>query len=199
MPRSMLSRWKMPMTSTLVRVSRLPVGSSARMIDGSLIERSRDRDTLLLAAGKLVRIVVVPLTEPDGRERRHRALVALGELHLASAVVEERQFDVVERGRAREQVEALEHETNLPVPDRRELVFGHPRHILAVQEVLAAGRPIQAAEDVHERGLAGAGRTRHGDELTLLDVEVRAAQRADDDLTDGVGLEQVPNRDDRHQ
>ena len=37
MPRSRLSLWKMSMTSMLVRVSRLPVGSSARMIDGSLM------------------------------------------------------------------------------------------------------------------------------------------------------------------
>ena len=37
MPRSMFSRWKMSITSTLVRVSRLPVGSSASRIDGSLI------------------------------------------------------------------------------------------------------------------------------------------------------------------
>jgi hypothetical protein len=28
------SRWKMPITSMLVRVSRLPVGSSASRIDG---------------------------------------------------------------------------------------------------------------------------------------------------------------------
>ena len=36
MPRSMFSRWKMPITSMLVRVSRLPVGSSASRIDGLL-------------------------------------------------------------------------------------------------------------------------------------------------------------------
>ena len=38
-----------------------------------------------------------------------------------------------------------------------------------------------------------------GDELALLDVQVRAAQRADDDLAHGVGLDQVPNGDDRHR
>ena len=37
MPRSLLSRWKMSITSMLVRVSRLPVGSSASRIDGLLI------------------------------------------------------------------------------------------------------------------------------------------------------------------
>ena len=37
MPRSWFRRWKMPITSMLVRVSRLPVGSSASRIDGLLI------------------------------------------------------------------------------------------------------------------------------------------------------------------
>ena len=37
MPRSMLSRWKIPMTSMLVRVSRLPVGSSASRIEGRVM------------------------------------------------------------------------------------------------------------------------------------------------------------------
>src|SRR5919199_1802751 len=35
-PRSRFRRWKMAMISVLVRVSSAPVGSSARMIDGSL-------------------------------------------------------------------------------------------------------------------------------------------------------------------
>ena len=65
MPRSMFSRWKMPITSMLVRVSRLPVGSSARRIDGSLIERARDGDALLLAARELIR-------DSGGRARRGR-------------------------------------------------------------------------------------------------------------------------------
>ena len=34
MPCSLLSRWKIAMISSLDRVSRLPVGSSARMMDG---------------------------------------------------------------------------------------------------------------------------------------------------------------------
>ena len=83
MPRSMFSRWKMPITSMLVRVSRLPVGSSASRIDGSLIERARDRDALLLTAGQLVRDSGrYAFAEADGLERLHGALVPLGRLQL---------------------------------------------------------------------------------------------------------------------
>ena len=137
--------------------------------------------------------MVVALAEADRRERVHRPLVPFGRLHLAAAVVEQRQLDVVERRRARQQVEALEHEADLPVPDQRQLVLRHPRDVLAVEEVLAAGRPIEAAEDVHQRGLAGPRRAGDGHELARLDVHVGAAQRADDDLADGVGLDEVSN------
>ena len=136
MPRSMFSRWKMPMTSMLVRVSRLPVGSSARMIDGSLISARAIATRCCWPPDSWFGIVVVALAEADGLQRLHRALVPLGGLHLAAAVVEQRQLDVVERRRAREQVEALEHEPDLPVADHRELVLRHPRHVLAVEDVL---------------------------------------------------------------
>ena len=63
MPRSTFSRWKMSMTSIDVRVSRLPVGSSASRIVGCVDQRAGDRDALLLAARELVREVVKPFTE----------------------------------------------------------------------------------------------------------------------------------------
>ena len=64
-----LSRWKMPITSMLVRVSRLPVGSSASSSARIVDQRAGDRHALLLAAGELVRVVV----EPRRRARRRRA------------------------------------------------------------------------------------------------------------------------------
>ena len=138
-----------------VRVSRLPVGSSARRIVGLGHERARDRHALLLAARQLIGEVVEPVAQADRRQRIHRALVALGRLHLVGAVVEQRQLDVVERRGPRQQVEPLEDEPDLPVADDGELVLRHARDVLAVEDVGAARRPIEAAEDVHQRGLAG--------------------------------------------
>ena len=95
-----------------VRVSRLPVGSSARRSGGSCHERAGDRDALLLAAGELVRRVVQAIGEADGSQRLERAL---GPLAGRDAAVDERQLHVLERGGARQEVEPLEHEPDQPV------------------------------------------------------------------------------------
>ena len=173
---------------------RLVREDDRRLID----ERSRDRNTLLLTARQLVRKVVKAVAKPDDLERLHGAAVALGPLHLRPTVVEQRQLDVVERRRPGQQVEALEHESDLLVAHDGELVLRHARDVLAVEEVFAAGGAVEAAEDVHQRRLAGSRRARDRHELAGLDVHVRAAQRADDHLADHVGLHQIANRNDRH-
>ena len=53
------------MISTLVRLSRLPVGSSARRTSGSLIERARNGDALLLPAGELARVMIFAPGQAD--------------------------------------------------------------------------------------------------------------------------------------
>ena len=115
---------------------------------------------------------------------------------MRATVVEQRQLDVVERRGARQQVETLEDEADLAVAHDRELIAGHPRDIFAVEDVTAARRAIETAEDVHERRLAGSRRARDRHELALLDVHVGAAQRTDCHFADGVGLDEVANRDD---
>ncbi len=93
-----------------------------------------------------------------------RALVALAR---GDARVEERQLDVLERARPREEVEALEDEAERPVADLGELVAVEPRDLLAGEPVGAERRPVEAAEDVHQRRLARAGRAHDRDELPL--------------------------------
>ena len=115
------SSWKSAMTSTLVCESRLPVGSSARMQLRLVDERARDRDALLLPARELVGVVLEPLAEADALERRARALRRSRD---ADAGVDQRQLDVLERARARQQVEALEHEAELAVAHVGELGRG---------------------------------------------------------------------------
>ena len=173
-------------------------GRLVRQQDRRLVDqRARDRDALLLAARQLVRVVVHALAEADDLEHFLRALVPLGGLHLVrAAVVEQRQLDVVERRRPRQQVEPLEDEADLLVADDRQLVLRHPGDVLAVEEVLPARRPIQAPDDVHEGRLAGSRRARDADELAAVDVERRAAQGAHFDVADLVGLRQVANGDD---
>ncbi len=50
-------------TSSVVRESRLPVGSSANNTGGLVDQRAGDGDALLLAAGKLRRLVIHPVSQ----------------------------------------------------------------------------------------------------------------------------------------
>ena len=65
------------MTSAPAWLSRLPVGSSARIERGFGDERPGDRDALLLAAGQLGRLVVEAIADPEalegGRARGRRS------------------------------------------------------------------------------------------------------------------------------
>ena len=88
---------------------------------------------------------------------------------LPAAVIEQGQLDVPKSRRSGKQVELLEHESDLPVAYLRELVIVQPRDLDSIQAVRPAGRLIQAADQVHEGGLAGTGGTHDGNELAGLD------------------------------
>jgi len=70
--------------------------------------------------------------------------------------VNQRQFHVMQRIRARQQIESLEDKTNLAIANRRQFVVGHRRDILPVELVAPGRRRIEAAEHVHQRRLAAA-------------------------------------------
>ena len=80
--------------------------------------------------------------------------------HLALASgnigVGEGQHDVVEHTHAWEQIEALENEADTQGANFGELVIGEFRHVQALEQIRARRGGVQASEDVHERGFAGA-------------------------------------------
>ena len=71
------------------------------------------------------------------------------------------------------------------------------RDVVAVQPVAPARRRVEAAQEVHEGRLAGAGRPHHRDELPGRDVEADAAQGVDLVLAQPVGLDEVADLDER--
>ena len=73
-------------------------------------------------------------------------------------LVNEGQLHILLSGELGDQVEALEHEADLPVPDPGKLIFGIVLNGRAVQEISAGVSGVQASDDIHQRGLAGAGR-----------------------------------------
>ena len=83
-----------------------------------------------------------------------------------------------------QQVEALEDEADLGVADDGALVAAELRDVGAVEDVRAGGRAVEAADDVHQRRLAGAGRSHDGHELAGVDAQVDAVERAHFDLAE---------------
>ena len=87
---------------------RLVGQDEARPVD----QRAGDRHPLLLAARELAGVVVEPLAEADPLQRLRGAAPAARAGR--SPRVDQRQLDVLQRGGARQQVEALEDEAERP-------------------------------------------------------------------------------------
>jgi hypothetical protein len=64
------------------------------------------------------------------------------------------QLDVAPGGHGGEQVELLEHEADLAVPDSGQCALAEIAHVLPAEPIAARGRDVEAAEDVHQRRLA---------------------------------------------
>ena len=133
-----------------VEVARRLVGEDERRVRD---QRAGDRDTLLLAARQLARLVVQPVAQPQPLERRTRPPATFpppmpwyssGAATFSSAVVRgSRLYDWNTNPIARLR--------SLARPSSESVVDGGPG-----ERVGAGRRAVQAAQDVHHRALAGA-------------------------------------------
>ena len=177
-----------------VQVSRRLVGEQDRRL---VHERTRDRDALALAARHLVRPVM------HAGAQAHRVERFFGPrfpLPARQARIDERQLDVLDGVRAREEVERLEDEADLLVADLRQLVVVHRRDLAALQVVRAGRRRVEASDQVHQGGLPGPRRTHDRDVVAALDRQRHAGQGVDDRLRPHlVGFRHVADIDERAQ
>jgi hypothetical protein len=137
------------MISCELRVSRLPVGvgeQQARAVD----QRPGDRDALLLAAGQLTRTIELSAVKTKLVKRLSRPRQALGFSRRASGV-KQRQGDVLNGARAREQIEALEDKADAFAADAGQHRLAHLRDVEAIEQIFTASRLVEAAKDVHQR------------------------------------------------
>ena len=144
-------------------------------------ERSRDRDPLLLAAGERVRKgPVMRLVETDVHQRLPgaRAPVARG-----NAGIDHRQFGVLQRRGAGQQIVLLKDEAELGSTQTSEIVGIQRRGVDAVEKVLSRRRAVEAADDVHERRLPRAGWAHDRRELAGHQGERHVVNRRDDVLS----------------
>ena len=128
------------------------VGEQNRRIDR---QRAGDRDALALAARELVGQMLQPVpswTSVSSSVARSCTLRA------RPAAQMQRQPDVLEARQRRQQIEELKDEADLVAPDPRQPVVGQAGERFAVDADVAGGRPIEAADQIEQRRLAGARR-----------------------------------------
>src|SRR5882762_10706640 len=109
--------------------------------------------------------MALAIRQAYGAERFSRPLGA-----AALPGVDERHLDVVESARPRDEVEALEDKTDLPIADLGKPVVIELCDIGAVEQVTPAGRHIEAADDVHQRRLARSAGAHDRHKLALGDM-----------------------------
>ena len=129
---------------------------------GVVGERAGDGDTLLHAAGEMMRIGVGEFLELDEGELLARDAFALG---LGDALHLQPERHVAERGAPREQLgEILEHDA---------AVHAAPGDRLAADPDFARGGREEAGDDVEQRRLAAAGRADDAQEFRRGEAEAR--------------------------
>ena len=111
MPSSRFSRWKMAMISRPIRESSAPVGSSARMMRGSLTSDRAMATRCCCPPESWLGWCSSRPARPDRAQRLQRARSRRSRADVIG--VEQRQLDVLGGAGARQQVELLEDEPDL--------------------------------------------------------------------------------------
>jgi hypothetical protein len=145
-------------------------------------QRARDRNALLLSAGEFGR----PVLGCGRRVRAARAGARPRCARFSAPGIDRRNFHVFRGRDRRQQIEALKYESEGAAAQRRQFVERKRRYVVSRDAIAAAGRPVEAADDVHERRFAGARRTHDGDEFAGFDRERHAVERAHHRLAVGI-------------
>jgi hypothetical protein len=111
-----------------------------------IYETAGDGHTLLLAAGKLVGKMVRAICQTHDLEAVQRAIANLPRGMATGATVQHGKLDILERRRAREEIEALKNEAELLIPDVGQFVLVELGDIDAVKAVGASRGPVEAPE-----------------------------------------------------
>src|SRR5215470_10439360 len=135
------------------------VGALAVQIAGRLVaeeesgigdDSASDSYTLFLSARKLPWIMVHTVSQSDNVQR---CLDVLAPFRLGELGEQQRQLDILKRGKNRNQVVHLKDEAYVPGPPLRERAARHVGDFVSVHGDGASGRNIQAAKQIQQRGL----------------------------------------------
>ena len=130
----------------------------------------------LFAAGKLIRMMIGAARQADQFERLHGPCASSARAGPGSRV-QHRQLDVLQRRRAAQQIETLEHEAEFLIADVRQFVVVELRHIHVLQEIPACGGTVETSDEVHESRFSRAAGAEDGHKFTRLDLQGNVAER----------------------
>ena len=122
-----------------VAASRLPVGSSANRMLGSLAK------ALLFAPRELLGVVLAPGFESDPLQQLAGALPCVG-----SPGQLQWQHDIFQRGEAVQQLKGLKDEAYLTAAQRRALVFVECREVFAGEYDLTTAWQVQTGQQTEQ-------------------------------------------------
>ena len=83
----------------------------------------------------------------------------------------QRQHDLAQCGRARQEIELLEYEADLDVAQLGKLVGLHGSNVAPVDFEFAARRAIERADQIHHRRFAGARRPHDRNKIPAFDLK----------------------------
>src|SRR5205823_14731472 len=125
-------------------------------------------DPLLLPSGELGGMMVLPVSQPNNCE----FLSSLAPASARSgAAVEERELYVLERTGPGQEIEPLEHESDLSIPDACQRIPREMGDVVSVEDVAPGGHRVEAPQEVHEGGLARPRRSHDCHKLADPDLD----------------------------
>ena len=137
------------------------------------IERARQRDPLLLAAGKLYRQMMQALTQPQLLQQCPGAAAALA---IAFAAQQRRKLDIFQRIEGGYQHKRLKHKADVLSAQLRPRLFVHLVQRLSEQRNLPAAAIVQPGEDRQQRRFTGPRLANQGDGLPLFDNQLNSGK-----------------------
>ena len=112
--------------------------------------------------------------QADQRQRLHSPFVPF---LFADLGIERGQFRVFQCRGARQQIESLKNKSDFLIADKCQRPLVVLQNVNAFQQIAPGTGPVQAPENIHERGFPAAARAHHGHKLAALHFDAHAAQR----------------------
>ena len=137
------------------------------------VKRARQRDPLLLAAGKLHRQVMQAFTQPQLLQQGPGAAAALA---VAFAAQQRRKLDVFQRIEGGYQHKGLKHKADMLCAQLRPRLFVHLMQRLAKQRDFSAAAVVQPGQDRQQRRFTGPRLANQGDGLPLFDNQLNSGK-----------------------